>query len=375
MKTLRQPASWLLACILLLALGPAWAQDASRSATGSSGVIEGAPWRIDIPADWNGDLVVQMHGYETVGVPRPDVTAPGEETRIFLADGYAVAGSSYATQGWAVEDAIADSERLRQHFVATHGEPGRTLAVGFSMGGHVALATIESHGEHYDGALSLCGVNAPAGEVFETVVTPLLATQYFFPGAIGLAAGGLVDATSPPMLDGEALEAAFRTDEPAAMRIANWLEVPREGLADTLWLYYVILREAQQRAGGHPVDNTATRYTGFGDDPAFNAGVPRYPGDPTAVAYIERNFDLAGQIDKPVVLLSNAIDPIVPKRIGVRYIELAEAAGNTDLLVVLPPVGEGHCNFTATQLESALDALEALVTDREGRVESEFGSH
>ena len=155
-----------LACVLLLPSRDLAAQDTATTATGSSGVIEGAPWRIDIPAHWNGDLVVQMHGYETVGVPRPDVSAPGEDARVFLADGYAVAASSYATQGWAIEDGVADSDRLRQHFIATHGEPGRTLAVGYSMGGHVALATLETYGEHYDGALSLCGVNAPAAEVF-----------------------------------------------------------------------------------------------------------------------------------------------------------------------------------------------------------------
>lgn len=358
-------AGVLLACVLLLPSRDLTAQDTATTATGSSGVIEGAPWRIDIPADWNGDLVVQMHGYEMVGVPRPDVSAPGEDARVFLADGYAVAASSYATQGWAIEDGVADSERLRQHFIATHGEPGRTLAVGYSMGGHVALATLETYGDHYDGALSLCGVNAPAGEVFaDGIVAPLVAVQHFFPDAMGLAEGGLADPASPPMLDGDALATAFGTNDAAATRIADSLEIPRESLVDSLWLYYVILREAQQRAGGHPVDNMSTRYDGFEDDDAFNAAVPRYPGDPAAIAYIQRNFDLTGRVDKPVVLLSNAVDPIVPRRFGVRYVELARAAGNGDLLTVLPPVGEGHCNFTAAQVQAAVDALESAIAAR-----------
>ena len=352
----------LLACLLSTASWAACAQDATPAGTGESGVIQGAPWRIDVPADWNGDLVVQMHGYETVGIPRPDISAPGEDARVFLANGYAVAASSYANQGWAIEEGIADSERLRRHFVATHGEPGRTLAVGYSLGGHVALATLETHGEAYDGALSLCGVNAPAAEVFaDGIVAPLVAVQHFFPGALGLAEGGLADPASPPMLDGEALATAFSANEAAAMRIASSLEIPRESLVDSLWLYYVILREAQQRAGGHPVDNTEVRYDGFADDEAFNAAVPRYSGDPAAIAYIGRNFGLTGQVDKPVVLLSNAVDPIVARRFGVRYIELVRDAGNEDLLTVLPPVGEGHCNFTAAQVQSGLDALEGAI--------------
>ncbi|HET8819066.1 MAG TPA: hypothetical protein VFM73_05935 [Xanthomonadaceae bacterium] len=358
-------ASLLLPCLLLFPACGALARDAAPAATGSSGVIDGAPWRIDIPADWNGDLVVQMHGYEMVGAPRPDVSAPGEDAGVFLEEGYAVAASSYATQGWAIADGIADSERLRRHFVATHGEPGRTLAVGYSMGGHVALATLEKFGEHYDGALSLCGVNAPAAEVFaHGIVAPLVAVEHFFPGAMGLAEGGLADPASPPMLDGEALATAFATNEAAATRIADSLGVPRESLVDSLWLYYVILREAQQRAGGHPVDNTTARYSGYGEDDAFNAAVPRYAGDPAAIAYIEGNFDLDGEIDKPVVLLSNAVDPIVPRRFGVRYIELVRAAGNDGLLTVLPAVGEGHCNFTPAQVRAGLDALEAAIGAR-----------
>lgn len=351
--------SLMLAGLLLLPTWEAGAQDASPAATGASGVIDGAPWRIDIPADWNGDLAVLMHGYETVGSPRPDVSAPSEDARVFLADGYAVAASAYSSQGWAIAEGIADSERLRQHFVETYGEPGRTLAVGYSMGGQVALATLETHGEHYDGALSLCGVNAPAAEVFaHGIVAPLVAAQQYFPDAMDLAEGGLADPASPPMLDGGSLATALDSNDAAATRIAAWLEIPRDSLVDSLWLYYVILREAQQRAGGHPVDNTATRYSGFADDDAFNAAVPRYPGDADAIAYIERNFDLTGQVDKPVVLLSNAVDPIVPRQFGVRYIELARDAGNADLLTVLPPVGAGHCNFTEDQVRAALDALE-----------------
>ncbi|MBL8880444.1 MAG: hypothetical protein JNG88_15125, partial [Phycisphaerales bacterium] len=35
-----------------------------------TGTLAGAPYRIDIPAEWNGELVVLAHGFEPVGVPR-----------------------------------------------------------------------------------------------------------------------------------------------------------------------------------------------------------------------------------------------------------------------------------------------------------------
>ena len=34
-----------------------------------TGAIAGAPYRIEIPAGWNGGLVMYAHGYETIGTP------------------------------------------------------------------------------------------------------------------------------------------------------------------------------------------------------------------------------------------------------------------------------------------------------------------
>lgn len=79
-----------------------------------SGELQGAPWRLDVPASWNGDLVMLAHGYEPVGIPRTAPMAANDSTAPLLAAGYAVAQSAYASQGWAVADAITDTERLRQ---------------------------------------------------------------------------------------------------------------------------------------------------------------------------------------------------------------------------------------------------------------------
>lgn len=35
-----------------------------------TGTLGDAPYRVEIPADWNGELVVLLHGYEPRGVPR-----------------------------------------------------------------------------------------------------------------------------------------------------------------------------------------------------------------------------------------------------------------------------------------------------------------
>lgn len=99
-----------------------------------SGELQGAPWRLDVPAAWNGDLVMLAHGYEPVGVPRTTPMAANDSTAPLLAAGYAVAQSAYASQGWAVADAITDMEHLRQHALIELKHVRHTWMLGFSMG-------------------------------------------------------------------------------------------------------------------------------------------------------------------------------------------------------------------------------------------------
>lgn len=320
--------------------------------------LEGAPYRIDIPANWNGDVVMLLHGYEPKGVPRQTAWPQNEAAPVFLARGYAVAASAYRTQGWAVAEALPDIERLRQHFAATYGQPRHTYLAGFSLGGHLALASLEQQGRHYAGALSLCGINMPAAVAFdEVVVTALVALDSHFPQALSLAAGGLTDPSSPAMPDPEAIEAALAGNEAVAAQLSERLQVPRPALSGAMMLYYIALREMQQRAGGMPVDNRKTVYAGFGDDAAFNRGVRRYAADPQAAAYLKAHVSLSGRVDAPVVLMSNTADQTIPVRFQRNYPELVRAAGRGDKLVVLPAVGEGHCDFTAEQIDHAFATL------------------
>lgn len=349
-------AATVLAAIALVAgCGGTPAVSGPKTDTGQLG---GAPYRVDIPANWNGELVMLLHGYEPQGMPRESPWPRNEMTPVFLARGYAVAASAYSSQGWSVEQAVPENETLRAHFVERYGAPSRTYLVGVSLGGSIALASLEQHGDAYSGALTMCGVNLPATTAFDDgIVTPLVAFDYLYPKALGLAAGGLADPDSPPMVDPEAIEASLKTNEGAATSLAARLEVPRPALAGSLMLDYLVLREMQARAGGFPVDNRATAYAGFGDDAAFNKGVRRYSGDPGAMRYLDERSNLTGRIGKPLVIQPNNDDPTVPKRFNAVYPGLAKTAGKADELVVLPPVGAGHCDFTAEQTTAAFAAL------------------
>lgn len=358
-----------LSFALCLAVSPVFAQDTSTAtapAMEDTGTLAGAPYRIDIPADWNGELVVLAHGFEPVGVARETPWPADPATPMFTSERYAVAQSGYATQGWAVRDAIADSERLRAHFVQRHGQPTKTWMVGMSMGGGIAIASLEQQAAHYDGALSLCGANLP-GEVLATeLFTSLVAFDALFPPREGEAGFRLSDPAAPE-LDQNAVmdrvDAALPRDPAAAQRLATRLEVSVEALPGTLGLHYLVIRDLIARGGGMPVDNRLVRYTGFGDDDAFNRRVPRYVGDVAAMDYVAAAPALSGRPQKPLVLQYNADDPTINPRFRPVYAQKARDA--TVVPLTLPDAPGGHCRFSADQVKDAFRVLTGWVESGE----------
>lgn len=330
---------------------PAYAAELQPGA--HSGTLQGALYRIDIPENWNGDLVMLMHGYQPVGAPLKTPMTAADSTPVFLNKGYAVAQSQYASQGWAVGDAIVDNERLRQYFVRTFAHPAHTYIYGFSLGGLEVAASIERYPHTYSGAMITCGLTVSTPEfMVRGVLTPLVAFDALIPGVLpDLAAPG-----SPSFIPPDAFAKALQAHPKEAALLEKRLQETPETLP-TLSLYYMALREFEQRAGGMPVDNRKTVYHGFGDDAAFNRRVHRYTGSPTAIAYAQRNVTLTGRIDMPVVMQWNAFDQTVPARFHGIYPDQVRAAGNGKWLTVLAPTGNGHCNFTDAQTAAAFDAL------------------
>lgn len=322
-----------------------------------TGTLQGAPWRIDYPAHWNGELVLLAHGFEPIGTPRPDPWPGNTGSDALVKAGYAVAQSGYASQGWAVLDAIDDTERLRQHFITRNPATKRTWILGFSMGGAVSIATLERLPQHYDGGVSLCGANLPGDVLAGEMLTSLVAFEYFFPAARGLPEGGLTAtgaASLPQATVSESIAAAVQTRPDAAAQLAKRLELQVDQLAGTISLHALVFHELVKRSGGVPVGNQDTVYVGFGDDQAFNAGVRRMAADPAARAWLQRELRLTGALRRPLLLQYNHDDPSVTPRFEPVYPALAAAAGATSALRTLPPTGEGHCAFTPDEVVAAV---------------------
>ncbi len=344
--------------------GTAVRDEAAAPPTGAAqagvetGALEGAPYRITVPPDWNGELVVNAHGYENVGSPRQDPWPGAKGMEPLVQRGFAVAESGYSAQGWAIGEAIADTERLRAHFVARHGAPKRSWLVGWSMGGLVALASAERHPQAWNGVVSMCGVGVSSETILARgVLAPLAAFDALHPGVLPQAPGGLADTTLPGEADGDAIEAAFAGDEAQASAFARHFDLQRADMAGSLWLYYVVLRDASQRTGGFPVDSAQGADGTEGDEAALGVRIRRYAADPRARDVVRRSGALTGDAAVPVVLQPNAIDPIVPARFSRGYAALAARAGHADRVRVLPGTGEGHCRFAPDAVVKALDEV------------------
>jgi hypothetical protein len=183
---------WIGSLIALLGVACGCsAQDSNPPAAGAkparveTGSLAGAAFRIDVPANWNRGLVVYFHGYAItpVQLPARDPIAP--QLRRFLDRGYAVAQSAYAATGWAVEQASADSERLRLHFIEQHGKPRETFAAGMSMGGTLTVMALEGGADTYAGGLSLCGAIERSDRLLQRDFALIAAFDYYFPDLLG----------------------------------------------------------------------------------------------------------------------------------------------------------------------------------------------
>lgn len=152
--------------------------------TGQDG--NGANYSIAIPRDWNGSLVMHAHGGPDLGPASPERSAEDlARWSVMVREGYAWAGSYYRRGGYGTRMAADDTETLRQLFVATFGQPRRTLVHGQSWGGNVAAKVVEIYaapeGERptYDGALLTNGVLAGGSRGYNYRVDLRVVYQYY----------------------------------------------------------------------------------------------------------------------------------------------------------------------------------------------------
>ncbi|WP_408051214.1 alpha/beta hydrolase family protein [Streptomyces sp. HO565] len=213
-----------LSAAVLLAVTALPAQAAAPADAHVEGRLpSGAAYVMDVPAGWNGTVLLYSHGYTPSGSPNPARNAPDADTRgKLLAAGYALIGSSYATSGWALTEAVPDQLATLDLFTERDGTARRTLAWGTSYGGLVTTALAERHGDRFDGSLSMCGLVQGGVANWNSTLDPVFALRTLLAPGSGVRLTGFTgqgDARAASDTLTAATDAAQRTPEGRA-RIA-----------------------------------------------------------------------------------------------------------------------------------------------------------
>ena len=404
-------AAFVTALALVVAfLAPAPAAVADEEYGGA--LPNGAIWRAVVPSDWNGTLLLYSHGYAPSFVPLSPAVAPDGETETALLElGYALAGSSYAANGWALPTAAADQLATLDAAIAAIGaEPDSVLAYGSSMGGLVTAQLAESAGDVIDGALPTCGIVAggvdlnnyqlDGAHAINELLAPgvdiqLVGYSSFF-GDAQIATAQLVAAVEEGQASPEgrarvALAAALyqlpdwlpADDEPSAgddearqAAMYEWLvstlpfvtparaDLVAAAGGDSGWNEGVDYRRLFRESPERQLVATLYREAGLalGADLDLLTATADLSAEPSALQSMLNHSHPDGDLAMPVFSLHTTDDNLVPVQHEEEYADDVRSHGKRSLLRQSYVARPGHCAFTSAEVVAGLKVLEDRVT-------------
>jgi len=387
---------------LLTFSGTAHAQAGVTTKTGT--LADGATYLIEVPANWNGTLFLYSHGYVTPGSPNPAHDVGDPLTRFFmLSSGFALAGSSYATTGWAIHEALLDQIAVLDVFKMMVGEPKRTIAWGHSLGGIISAGLIQRHPDRFDAALPMCGVLSGGVATWNTALDSEFAFKTLLAPGSGLQVVNISNPLANLQLAEQFLAIAQSTPQGRA-RLAlvsaladgpGWFvptspepaptDFTSQEMNQFLWDQRVVFpfvfafrAELEARAQGNVSWNTGVNYraqlahsvdrhevqelyekAGLSLDADLETleDAVRISADPEGVHYLERNIIFNGEIHIPVLTLHTKGDGLVVVQNESAYKQVVEEAGNEEFLRQTFVSRAGHCTFTPAETIAAVQTL------------------
>lgn len=388
LRALPVPALALLA--LLAGANTALAQAHVTLPLQEQGSLDGAPYKIRVPANWNGTLLVFAHGYRDAADHPGEVdnrtadAAPGGTPfeDFLLAQGYGLAGSAFRENGFAVKQGVQNSLALANFFKGRVGKPRRTILWGASLGSIVTLESIERFPGTYDGAVALCTVGAGTPRTLDLFLVLQIAYDVTFGWP---AAWGRVGAVRED-LDFETEVAPVliaQLSNPANIGKFEFIRLvtrtPMEGfypnfLFTDMFFATEAAAEFARRTRGNPAQNLDHIYTlgpaekgylqalGVNADPLLAAmSARRFAADPSARNYGEHYAEFTGHINRPVLSFHTRADGLIPAFHETAYRDTVADAGRSHLLLQVFNDSAGHCNFSAPQLFIVVQALDGWI--------------
>lgn len=347
----------------------------------------GAWYRIAVPDGWRagGALVMYQHGFDFSAPSGPPSLGPLRD--VALAEGYAVAASSFRQRGWALFSALADNRELLDAFTQVAGEPGEIVPFGGSMGGLIALQLAEARGfPPVRGALALCPAAAGA-RLWDAAIDLRLAYDVVCRDAGDLPKG------APPLpwafnLDQIPDDLGDLTDQVLVARAllplnqCTGVSLPRSlrngamqrrldqlmafaGITDekffvtnvgySTFVLSDLVRAPDKLAGRNPFTTAGVDYA---SNAAIETGIARLIADPLAEDWLHATSDFRGAVgDAKVISLHTSRDQLV-------------IPGNQDFVRAALPPGQvtigivaedapSHCGFSVAEGLAGWEALRA----------------
>jgi pimeloyl-ACP methyl ester carboxylesterase len=406
----------VLAPALLLAGAAATAPAAAAATSGAAcpapivaadtvlcgSLADSATYLIEVPAHWNRTLFLYSHGYVTPGSNNPaqDVGDPVTGSWL-LSHGYALAGSSYSSTGWSIEQALPDQIATLGVFAGKVGEPRRTVAWGHSLGGIITAGLIQRYPHRFSAALPMCGVLAGGVATWNTALDGAFAFQQLVDPSVqitgitnplanlqGAESAATAAQATPQGKARLALAAALGdtpgwftslSPQPAANDFTGQEANQFKWDANVDFPFIFAFRaELEARAGGNPSWNTGVDYVRQLAKSANRREVralyhaaglslradlltlnkaARISADPSAVRYLARNISFTGKITVPVLSMHTIGDGLVIPQNEQAYASVVGKAGRSFLLRQVFVSRAGHCAFTPAETITSVRRL------------------
>lgn len=358
-----------------------------------AGIHKGAAYMVEVPANWNGKLVMVAHGY--VGTGKDLGVGPPQIRRHLIQSGYAWAASSFTTNYYDVRAGVEDTNALALAFNGIAEQNGRPLAapmrmyiMGRSMGGHIAAAAVETetlataiNKVRYNAVLPMCGVMADT-ELFNRyagmqAAALALADVPNHPFAKWAEVEGAVSSklfNSFPTAASPSLPIALTTRGAQFASVVKNLTGGERPMFSQGFEYGGSYRFAYGGFGGDGtingiltksvLDTQALQYTIDGEveaSKALNAAAQKLVAQPDANRLRRDGLRwipaVNGDFKVPVLSIHTLGDMYVPFAMQQSYFKRAALRGSDHLLVQRAIRGAAHCDFTVAEQVESFEAL------------------
>ena len=340
------------------------------------GEHNGAPYRICVPRDWNGSLILTAQGWGATGPNaryKDNVDIPVGNPHL-LDLGYAWAASGFHPKhfiphndhNFVPHEAAGDLHELHAFFRSNIEIPTQTYLTGLSMGGDTVLHYLERFPDDAVGAIVWATAAGLATLDYEG--------HTFILGALaaGIAPHDYEGPESIPSLSSDRILPELEQNARAGEIFSRMWESTTGGARahskkSVTKTYAGVVGTVPLIIRKNAFDNTDYRYPADSesglDEATINEKVIRI-GPVAGVRNVDPNFsDPSGRLPVPLMMVHTTGDTGTPLHVLRSVHEAAERRGDSDRLVQRAIQAPGHGDFSGWEGEKCWDDFFAWVNE------------